>query len=152
MALDIETYKTDKTDDNNYRFVSSGCAGDILIFARFTESLKNVVQLEFGIKKENEDGIDTLFVINNKDTFKIINTVFSIVCDFTDKSPAKLIRFSGSTSARTRIFRIWILNNRSLVEKYFVLYGCKSNNIWEIYKQKVQYEAVILKRKINNGK
>jgi len=60
--------------------------------------------------------------------------VVASVYAFTDKYPNSYIYATGSTKARTRLYRIGITKHINEVTKDFLLYGLR-NNDWEIFEK-----------------
>ena len=65
---------------------------------------------------------------------------------FTDKYPSALIYATGSTKARTRLYRIGITKYLSIIIKDFDIYGMRDLE-WEKFEKEVEYEAFLAKRK-----
>lgn len=146
IILYMDSYKIDIEKDNRYWFESIGPHGVIRMCGRFELSaVKNVYQFEFGIHNSIEGDIDTSFRANNADKDKIISTIFSIILTFLSCNQNAIVRFSGSTKPRTKLFRMWILNNWDLMNNSFIIYGNNEQNKWERYQKNRGYSAIILK-------
>ncbi|MGL4412513.1 MAG: DUF6934 family protein [Bacteroidales bacterium] len=114
----------------------------------YPSSVQNIFQIEFGPLDKRQKEIDTSFRCRNIDNAKIISTVAYIIHIFLKQNPTLLIRFSGSTISRTRLFIIWIIENLEIMLRNFTIYGYKRSNRWERFEIKNRYEAIILKSKI----
>ncbi|MGL4993050.1 MAG: DUF6934 family protein [Bacteroidales bacterium] len=122
--------------------------GIIYYVKLYPSSVQNVYQIEFGPLDHSQKEVDTTFRGRNIDNTKIISTVAYIIHIFLRQNPTLLIRFSGSTISRTRLFIIWIVKNHELMLRNFTIYGCKRSNRWERFEIKNRYEAIILRSKV----
>ncbi len=131
-----------------YCFYSIGSRGSIKKVAQFIESpVKRIYQFRFGDINETTGVIDEYAVTNNHDTTMVLNTIVWILYDFLNRFPTRLVRFSGSTNVRTRLFLMWLTSNWNFSNKYFVIFGSKTNEHWERYKLNVHYNALLIKKK-----
>ncbi len=130
-----------------YKFVSKGPKGQITKLVRYTETnLENMYNLGFGDYNKETDNIDDEVITNNGDSQKVLNTVAATVRAFSAKYPDAKIFATGSTIARTRLYRIGITNNLSEIQKDFKVYGLK-NDTWHKFKKGENYEAFLVERK-----
>ena len=88
-------------------------------------------------------------ISNNGDSEKVLSTVVSCVYAFTDYYPNSLVYATGSTKARTRLYRMGITKHLNAVNKDFYIYGLR-NYEWEIFEKEIEYDAFIAKRKNRN--
>lgn len=132
-----------------YTFRSVGSNGVIPIGVRFTESDDpRIFDLVFGLILNN--GILNDFIkLNNGDRDKILATVIEAIVRFTSEYPKKVILFSGSTPARTRLYRMIISLNLDKLSKEFEIFGeiDHSDNRWENFEKDRPYVGFIIKRK-----
>lgn len=130
-----------------YEFESIGNKGNIRkrITFRLIE-LPNIYNLGFGDIDPTTDGIDDLAVTNNGDSQKVLATVAATVLEFTTQKPDALIFATGSTPARTRLYRIGITNHWKEISQYFEVLGY-TNNEWQYFEIGTNYEAFLVKRK-----
>lgn len=92
-----------------FEFVSEGSKGRIPKLIVFMETnLKDFYNLAFGDKDENTGKIDDSVVTNNNDTEKVLATVAAAVLAFTDKYPEAWVYATGSSTSRTRLYRMGI--------------------------------------------
>ena len=87
--------------------------------------------LGFGDYGETTKSINDLSVTNNGDSLKVLATVASTVYAFTEKYPEAWILATGSTSVRTRLYRMGITNNLAEISEDFIVLGYNSQQIWE---------------------
>jgi hypothetical protein len=129
-----------------FEFVSEGPKGEIEKLIEYIETgIKGVYNLGFGDK--NIFGkIDDFVITNNGDSRKVLATVASTVITFTDKYPNASIYATGSSKARTRLYRMGIANNLSDILQYFEVYGLRGI-VWYEFEKNVEYDAFLVKRK-----
>ena len=77
---------------------------------------------------------------------KWITTVAATLYAFTDTYPEATVIATGSTQARTRLYRMGISNNIKAIEKDFIILGLVENN-WEIFQKNITYGAFLVRRK-----
>ena len=111
-----------------YEFISEGPKGLIKKMVIYTETTtENVYNLGFGDYDESTNGINDLSVTNNGDSLKVLPTVASTVYAFTERHPNSWILATGSTSVRTRLYRMGITNNLTEIEADFIVFGYTKN-------------------------
>ena len=140
-----------KTEENFtiYEFVSDGPNGRIKKIVEYTETAtKNVYNLGFGDYDEKTNTINDFSVSNNKDSIKILATVAATVYTFIEKHPNAYILATGSTKARTRLYRMGITNNLAEINEDFVVHGYTMNGIWEEFQIGEDYEAFLITKKL----
>lgn len=118
--------------DDDYKkfvFISEGPKGSIVKGIQYSETaITGIYNLGFGdINELNE--IDDLVVTNNGDSQKVLATVARTLFYFTDHYSDVIIYATGSTLARTRLYRIGITNNLMLIEKDFHVLGLKGKDV-----------------------
>jgi hypothetical protein len=132
----------------NYEFLSEGPKGNIKKIVQFTNtSLENVYNLAFGDYDENTKSINDLSVSNNGDSLKILATVASIVYAFIEKYPNAFIFATGSTSVRTRLYRMGITNNLAEIKEDFDILGLNEQSQWVEFVIGDDYEAFLISKK-----
>jgi hypothetical protein len=135
-----------------YTFRSVGANGVIPIGVRFTESDDpGIFDLVFGLILDN--GIlNDVIRLNNGDSDKILATVVAAIVRFTSEYPEKVIWFSGSTPARTRLYRMIISLNLDELSKDFEIFGKTdhSDTCWENFEKERPYVDFTIKRKTKN--
>ena len=132
----------------SYEFISEGSKG--LIEKRIQFTLLNqeeVYNLAFGDKDPITGEIDDLVVSNNGDSEKVLSTVISAVYAFFDKHPEASIFASGSTPARTRLYRIGIAKYFDDIKDDFEIYGQLEDH-WELFEKGKEYLAFLAQRKL----
>lgn len=139
-----------RTEDlmQHYEFISEGPNGLIKKVVEYTQTGKeNVYNLGFGDYDEVSKSINDLSVTNNGDSLKVLATVASTVYAFTEKYPEAWIFATGSTSVRTRLYRMGITNHLAEISEDFHLYGLDDNGKWVNFVVGEDYEAFLLTRK-----
>jgi ribonucleotide monophosphatase NagD (HAD superfamily) len=116
----------------------------------YTETTtENVYNLGFGDYDEKTSGINDLNVTNNGDSLKVLATVASTVYAFIEKHPNAWILATGSTSVRTRLYRMGITNNLAEIELDFIILGYNKNEQWESFLIGEDYEAFLITKRNN---
>ena len=94
-----------------FAFVSEGPKGNIQKLIKFSEtSLKGFYNLAFGDKDLLTGEIDDIVVSKNGDSEKVLATIVSAVYAFTDRKKEAWVYATGSTPARTRLYRMGLQN------------------------------------------
>ena len=113
-----------------FEFTSEGPKGKIRKLIQFSESdLKGLYNLAFGDKDLITGEIDDAVVSDNKDSEKVLATVVAAVYAFTDRYSGVWIYATGSTKARTRLYRMGLTKYLQEIEEDFDLYGQKQRGL-----------------------
>jgi hypothetical protein len=129
-----------------FEFISEGPKGRIPKIIKYSETNEeNVYNLAFGNKNVTGD-IDDLTVSDNRDSEKIIATVVSTIYAFTDKHPERMVFATGSTKARTRLYRMGITKYIIEIKKDFEVLGFRDGN-WHPFRKDEEYDAFLAIRK-----
>jgi hypothetical protein len=130
-----------------YKFTSVGPNGEIKKLVVYSPMLEDdIYNLAFGDYNETTDLIDDKVATNNDDSQKVLATVASTLYVFTDKHPNIWIYATGSTEARTRLYRIGITSNLEAIEPDFQIFGLH-NDEWIEFEKGINYTAFLVKRK-----
>lgn len=133
-----------------YEFISEGPKGLIRKIVEYSEtSTENVYNLGFGDYDEMTKSINDFSVTNNGDSLKVLATVASTVYAFTEKYPKAWILATGSTSVRTRLYRMGITNNLAEIAQDFIVFGYNSEENWEEFVVGEDYDAFLITKKDN---
>lgn len=138
------------SDKLEFQFESDGPKGKIKKVVQFAQTQnKDMYNLAFG--NINKDGsIDDETTNDNKDRNKILASVAATVYEFTAKYPDKTIFFCGTTSERTRLYRMALAVNLEELKKDFHIYGVlKGIDTFErvSFRKGVDYFGFMVKRK-----
>jgi hypothetical protein len=147
--MNIEQYSI--ISDNShlfYEFRSIGPRGIIKKYILFQQLNENFFNLSLGDWDELSGIVDDLVVSNNNDTYKVLNTVANTFLQFVHHFPAASVLIVGSTNSRTRLYQMAIGRNIFEIQEFFDLQGFK-NGIWEEFKVGINYDAFLVKKKIN---
>jgi len=135
-----------------YEFFSEGPKGRIRKLVEYSSTnLKNVYNLAFGDYDEKTGGINDKSITNNGDSQKVLATVASTVYAFTNRYPDAWVHATGSTSVRTRLYRMGITTNLIEISEDFFVYGLKGDK-WVEFIVGEDYEAFLITRKNKNIK
>lgn len=130
-----------------FEFVSVGKKGRIPKIVQYVETnLKDFYNLGFGDKDAQTGEVDDTVITDNGDSEKVLATVTATVYAFPDKYPEAWVYATGSTKARTRLYRIGLTNNLAEILADFELYGQKDGT-WQEFARGVVYEAFLVKRR-----
>lgn len=146
------TYNVDtSTSKMEFKFTSSGQTGayDQIVQYKETES-PGLYNLAFG-NLQPDGEIDDSVRTNNGDRDKILSTVALTAITFTTQYPTARIFIIGSCKIRTRLYRIGISNNYTMISKNFIVFGLYNDGItrnWEYFRKDIDYEAFVIERKI----
>jgi hypothetical protein len=148
--MKLERYQL-KTSDNIkvFEFVSEGPKGRIEKIIQLSETnLKGFYNLAFGDKNPETGVLDDLAISNNADMDKILATVVAAVLAFTERNPDAYVYATGSTSARTRIYRMGISKYYEEIVGSFQLFGETENDLEEFEKNKDYFGFVVIRKNI----
>lgn len=133
-----------------FEFDSIGPKGIITKVVRYTEiNVNGYYNLGFGDKDPNSGFISDLSVTNNNDSQKVLATVARTLYLFAERYPDSIVLATGSTLARTRLYRIGITNNFAEIEQDFAILGLTDNQ-WESFRKNVNYYSFAVRRKFVN--
>jgi hypothetical protein len=145
-----ERYKVETSFDlESFEFTSVGPKGKILKVVFYSEiNIKGFYNLGFGDKDPITGFISDLTVTNNGDSQKVLATVAATLYAFTIEKPDATIIATGSTAARTRLYRMGISNYLEEISKDFIVFGLTEHSKWEIFKKNITYGAFLIRRKL----
>lgn len=148
--MKIEKYHLKSDDTLTYfEFVSVGSKGSIPKMIEFqTTSTANLYNLAFGDKNAETGELDDLAISNNGDTEKVLGTVVAAVYAFFDAHPDAIIYATGSTSSRTRLYRIGICKFYGEIENDYYLYGQIGDKLYPFEAGK-EYDGFVAQRKFD---
>jgi hypothetical protein len=132
-----------------YEFYSDGPKGRIkkqVIFKPFDYN-PSVYNLGFGDVGEDGEINDTI-ISDNRDSQKILSTIALTVFKFYEKHPQSYVFITGSSQARTRLYRIGITNNLEEIRNDFRVFGIIEDT-WEVFVKGRNYEAFLVEKKDN---
>lgn len=133
----------------HFEFISEGGKGRVRKMVEYTETdMEGIYNLGFGDYDEKTQKIDDINVTNNGDSKKVLATVASTIYSFTKKYPNAIIFATGSTKARTRLYRMGISNNLEEITKDFEVLGFRiDNEEWENFVIGEEYTAFLITKK-----
>jgi hypothetical protein len=142
-------YKVETSlDFKTFEFISVGLKGSITKVVRYTEiNVKGFYNLGFGDKDPVTGFISDLIVTNNGDSHKVLATVAKTLYAFIDLNPGAVVIATGSTEARTRLYRMGITNNLEAIEKDFFVFGL-TESAWKPFHKNITYGAFLVYRKM----
>ena len=130
-----------------FEFISEGNKGAVRKLIEFqATSDEDVYNLAFGDKDPSTGDLNDLAVTNNGDTEKVLATVVAALYVFFDNYPTAYVYATGSTKARTRLYRIGITKFYEEMQKDFYLYGQDRDDYPE-FKLGKDYDGFLAQRK-----
>jgi hypothetical protein len=130
-----------------FEFDSIGPKGVITKVVNYTEiNVKGFFNLGFGDKDPQSGYISDMAVSNNNDHQKVLATVARTLYLFTEHYPEAIVLATGSTLARTRLYRMGIANNLTAIQQDFIILGLTETN-WEPFRKNITYHAFSVRRK-----
>ncbi len=139
-----------ETNHDVYKFTSVGPKGEIKKMVLYTRTgLGNLYNLAFGDYNEYDGSLDDISVSDNKDTQKILATVASTLVIFLKNHPKAWVVAEGSTTARTRLYRIGITQNLTDISDEFAIFGYHILRGWEPFTGNKEYERFMITSRQN---
>ncbi|TKK64018.1 hypothetical protein FC093_23445 [Ilyomonas limi] len=148
--MKVEKYNLkSETGLTRFEFISEGPRGAIRKLIEFQATTDpGLFNLAFGDKDPLTGSIDDLSVSDNGDTEKVLATVIAALYAFCDKYPDAYIYASGSTKARTRLYRMGITKYYDQMRADFYLYGQIGDDFPE-FELGVDYDGFLAQRKFD---
>ena len=132
----------------SFEFDSVGPKGTVSKVVRYSEiNLRGFYNLGFGDKDELTGFVSDVAVTNNNDSQKVLATVAATLYAFTEGYPGATVIATGSTEARTRLYRMGIANNLETIAPDFEVLGLTAENEWEPFRKNILYAAFLVTRK-----
>ncbi len=132
-----------------FEFFSQGPNGSIPKLIQFQQINQSpIYNLAFGNKDEKTGEIDDLAVSNNSDTQKVLATVVAALYAFFNSYPEAYVYATGSTTARTRLYRMGITRFYEEVIQDFELYGQVGDEFHQ-FEVGREYIGFMVLRKLN---
>jgi hypothetical protein len=146
--MKVEKYHLKSDNSFTYfEFISIGSKGAIRKIIEFqSTSSPGLYNLAFGDKNPETGELDDLAISNNGDTQKVLGTVVSALYAFFDRNPEAIVYATGSTPARTRLYRMGITKFYDEIQNDFYLYGRIGDKLY-VFEIGIEYEGFIAQRK-----
>lgn len=130
-----------------FEFISEGPRGSISKVVKYSEiNIKGFYNLGFGDKDPDTGFISDIAVTNNAGSYKVLATVAVTLNVFFTIYPDATVIATGSTEARTRLYRIGITNNLESIQAHYQIFGLTENG-WESFKKGIKYAAFLVRKK-----
>lgn len=130
-----------------FEFLSEGRKGKIVKVVQFQKmNIENLYNLAFGDKNLGTGKLDDKIITDNGDSEKVLATVVAAIYAFADYYPESWVYATGSTTARTRLYRMGINKYFEIVSADFDIMG-EYKNEWEWYEFGKDYQAFAVHRK-----
>lgn len=132
-----------------FEFISIGPNGAIRKMIEFqTTSIPGVYNLAFGDKNADTNEFDDLTISHNGDTEQVLGTVTAALYAFFDRKPEALVYATGSTPARTWLYRMGITKFFDEIKQDFHLFGQVGEEM-EVFEVGKEYDGFLAKRKFD---
>ncbi len=147
MKTEKHSLKAEESS-TTFEFISEGPMGAIRKLIQFQETNEpSLYNLAFG-DKVGEAEIDDLAISNNGDSEKVLATVVAALYAFFDKYPTAFVYATGSTTARTRLYRMGITKYYDEMIEDFYLYG-QIDDEFPIFEIGKEYGGFLAQRKFD---
>ncbi|MEJ7664329.1 MAG: hypothetical protein WKG07_34815 [Hymenobacter sp.] len=146
--MNVEKYhlKADETL-TVFEFISEGPKGAVRKLIHFQPTYTTgLYNLAFGDKNPKTGELDDLAVTDNGDTDKVLGTVIAALYAFFDKQPEVLVYATGSTRARTRLYRMGITRFYEEMQEDFMLFG-QLGKEFHTFELGREYDGFLARRK-----
>lgn len=131
-----------------FEFLSEGRKGKVIKVIQFQPmNIPNLYNLAFGDENLETGELDDKVTTDNGDAEKVLATVVSAIYAFADQYPHVWVYATGSTEARTRLYKMGINKYFDIAETDFDIMG-EQQNEWEWYEKGKDYQAFAVRRKI----
>lgn len=130
---------------NVYLFVSEGKKGRVKKKVQFDLLQAGIFNLGFGDWKDGDSGFDDLAITDNGDMEMVLSTVVRIAAEFLSENPGATIHLTGSTPARTRLYRIIISNRYEEIRNSYSVWGYL-NGRFRPFQKNINYEAFLISK------
>ena len=148
--MNLDRYEL-KVGDNfiTFEFVSEGLKGKIIKVVQFQQIEEtDVYNLAFDDFNPLTGELDDKIVTDNGDSEKVLATVVAAIYIFTEQYPDAWVYAVGSTTARTRLYRMGINKYFDIANKDFDILGEQQDELkW--YERGKDYQAFAVHRKIS---
>jgi len=142
--MDQPHYQVQRSLHNNvYSFVSEGKKGSVKKKVQFDLITAGIFNLGFGDWEDSDAGFDDLTITDNGDMKMVLSTVVRIAAEFLSGNPGVIIHLTGSTPARTRLYRIIISNRYETIRNDFSVLGYL-NGGFHPFQKNMNYEAFLI--------
>ena len=109
-------------------------------------NIENLYNLAFGDRNADTGELNDKTVTDNGDSEKVLATVVAALYAFADRYPEAWVYATGSTSSRTRLYRMGINKYFDIVAADFDIMG-EYQSEWEWYQFGKDYQAFAVRRK-----
>lgn len=128
--MHIPSYPIQSSDFTfTFEFISLGENRIINKLVKYQPTIyEGVVNLAFGDKNLITRELDDKVITNNGDIEKVLSTVVATIYEFTTLYPESWVFAKGSTSSRTRLYRIKLSKYLHQAEIDFEIFGEYNKN------------------------
>lgn len=141
--MDTETYAVTEVQPLSYSFISVGPKGAIRKIVVFQ---KTGVADEYNLAllDETPAGFSDLTISDNNDMERVLATVIQTIDLFFEQLPQSVLIFTGSSAARTRLYRAVIAKYLHRASAQFTIFGVRNDDV-EKFVSNTNYTAFIIR-------
>ena len=149
-VMHVDKYQLKAEEElTRFEFISEGPRGTFRKLIEFQGTFDpDVFNLAFGDKHSVTGSLDDLAVTDNGDTEKVLATVVAAVYTFLTQHPTAYVYAQGSTSARTRLYRMGINRFYEEMRQDFFLYGRIGEDFLD-FEPDQEYEGFLAQRRLS---
>ncbi|GGC01881.1 DUF6934 family protein [Dyadobacter sediminis] len=147
MKIEKYSIKTDN-DSTIFQFTSIGPKGSIEKLIQFQKIYDGVYNLAFGDKNQDTGNLDDQVISDNGDSEKVLATVVSALYKFFDAYPDSVVYAVGSSTSRTRLYRMGISKFFREVTEDFHVYGEIGDEFCDFELNK-EYTSFLVRRRFS---
>lgn len=150
--MNLTTYPISASETlMTFEFISTGPKGKISKKIYFQPThFEGVFNLAFGDKEDDTDDLNDETVSNNGDKEIILATIAHTVLIFTNFYPDAWIYATGSTKARTRLYRMGLNKILDEIANDYELFG-ELEDQWIPFKKNTEFQGFLIRRKKKNS-
>ena len=151
--MELQTYDVSKNKlSQSFQFTSIGPKGAIQKLVLYQETaIPRLFNLAFGDFATDTGILDDIVVTDNGDGEKVLATVVSTIHLFFAEHQDAIVYLTGSSSSRTRLYRIAISKYLPVFEDKFEILGELSEG-WERFQISTDYCGFFIKLRSDGSK
>ncbi len=126
-----------------YEFVSISESKEVKKIVVLTETKNEDIYNLALLDVVDDETVSDISETKNKDMNTVMATVISIIGDFLNEHPQKLVLFRGSDDRRQRLYRIIISRELEVIKRSYNIFGQLPNKV-EVFEIGKTYTAYII--------
>lgn len=139
--MNLDSYPVISSEDLlTHTFISEGPKGQILKHIKFQHLTADRYNLAFGDWVDDTELLNDTVRTNNNDREKVLATVAKTVRVFLNVYPTVRIEVQGSTTSRTRLYQIKLIQHLHEIHQEYNIQGFR-NGQWETFDARGNYTS-----------